>query len=60
MKYTFPRRAFELLMKAGKAKMSTRLLYAIFASVFIIDVLVLILQFTHTGSVLVIDSVLLA
>ena len=59
MKYTFPRRAFELLMKAGKANLSTRSLYAIFASVLIIDVLVLILQFTHTGSVFVIDSVLL-
>lgn len=39
--------------------MSTRFLYAIFASVFVIDALMLILQFTHTGAAFAIDSILL-
>lgn len=58
MKYKSPRRAFELL-KAGEAKMSTRFLYAIFASVFVIDALMLIFQFAHTGPVFDIDFTLL-
>lgn len=39
--------------------MSTRFLYAIFASVFVIDALMLIFQFAHTGPVFDIDFTLL-
>lgn len=60
MKDTFSRRAFEWLLKAGKTKMSTRVLYALFASVFVIDLLMLVHQFMDAGSVFSIDMVLLA
>lgn len=59
MKYPFSRRALGLLTKVGKARMSTRFLYAIFASVFVIDILMLASQFAHAGLLLNLDSLLL-